>query len=403
MKGKTLLVLVGSAVILGGVAVLTSRRDSAARPEAQGKSVLPGLAVNDVAEIRVTDGVATARVARVDGIWVAPETYNYPADFDKIRDALLKLADLKVGQVLTVDEEQRRRLKLVPPGPGTEADTAGTRIVLCDASGLPAGTLLVGDTRTRKTPSGPRGYGGFADGQYVSPDGGRTVYLVAEALPEFSPEPRQWLNTDLTSVTASDVHTVTIQHPGDAPIVLRRPEGGGDLEVQGLDGNEETDTAKMYSISSALSYLRLEDVADPAKPDAAFGLDTPVVYTAETGKGEVYTVRLGSSPEGSNARYARIRVALKPEPAVEAAETMPDATAEDDGMEAGATNATAAAAADTQAAAARRALEEDTAALNARLAPWTFLIASYKADAMTHTRASLVKEKNTEKKDDDER
>lgn len=390
MKGKTLLILVVAALVLGGLAVLTSRREAAATSSAMGKPVLPGLPVNDVRNIVVTDGAETATVTRVNDTWVSADKHNYPADFEKVRDALIKLSELKVGQVMKVDSDQRERLKMIAPSSAVEADTTGTLVELRDESNLLVGSLLLGDTRMRKSTGEPMSYGGGADGQYVSPDQGRTVYLVAEALDNLSASPKQWLNTELTSVTASDVTTVTIQHPGEEPIRLVRPDSGGDLEVQGLSKKEESDASKMYGVSSALSYLRLDDVADPALTDEALGLDKPIVYTAVTQKGEIYTVALGASTEGDSGRYARLSVALSPEePEADAGETAPDAEADSE------------AEAMKKAAEERRLLEEQTADLNARLAPWTYVIASYKADAMTHTRDALVKEKEKEKKKDD--
>jgi hypothetical protein len=400
MKGKTLLILVVLAVVLVGLAVLTSRREASSTPAAAGKLALPDLPVNDVRKIVLTDGASTATVARVNDVWVSADKYGYPADFEKVRAALLKLSEMKVGQVMKIDEDQRARLKMAPPAPGAAAGTAGTLVELRGENDLIVGSLLLGATRTRKASGGPMApQGGFPDGQYVSPDQGRTVYLVADVLDDLSVSPKQWLNTELTSVTVSDVDSVTIQHPDEAPLALIRPEDGADLQVQGLSKKEETDSSKTYGVASALSYLRLDDVADPALTNEALGFDKPVVYTATTKKGEVFTVTLGASPQGDSGRYARIAVALSPrEPKTVTAGA--DKPAEAAGAD---TNAVAQAEAAKKAEDERKLLEEQTAELNARLSPWTYIIASYKADAMAHKRDSLVKAKEKEKKKTEEK
>ncbi|MBN1557914.1 MAG: DUF4340 domain-containing protein [Lentisphaerae bacterium] len=390
MKTKQLLILVVLALILGGLAVLTSRRRETAAPSVIGQEVLPDLDVNAVRKIVVTAGTNSATIVKRGGAWTAAEAFGYPADFEKIRERLIDLADLRIGQVIAAAGEQRRALNLLPPS--AEAG-GGTRVALYDdpEAAEPVAALLVGATR-RRAPADGGAYGGYPDGQYVSPDGGDTVYLVADTLNTFAPEAASWLDTEIVNVAAADVTNVTIRHPDSQPVRLARGADGGDLAVQGLAEDEETDTSKVYGVASALSYLRFDDIADPALPDDALGLDNPAVFTAQTRKGETYTIRLGAAPEGHDGRYARLSAALLPqaEPAgTSPAEASTEAAAgpEAENPESGA---------DAQAQKERAEQEEKIAVLNRRLEGWTYRIPSHKAKAMLYSRDDIVTAKEQE-------
>ena len=374
MKGKNLLILVVAALVLIGLAMLSSRDSSKSSPSAIGKLVLPNLPLNEVERVVVSTPTEAITLAKVDDTWVTPSRFGYPADFQKIKDAVLKLSELKIGQVMRLTDSQKAAMKIAAPASGST--NSGTLVEMFDAKGKKLASLLLGGSHQSKPRGGPEfgGYGGYPDGQYLSPDGGKSVYLVAGALDSFSPKTRDWLDTEVLNVNSSDIGDITITGPDGKGLRLARKDGAK-LEAEGLAPDEETDASKLYSVESALSYLRFSDVADPALTDAETGLDKPAVFQASTSKGQVYTVKVGSSPTNSADRYVRFEVALKP----------------------AATNQPAADAGGTNAAAARKQLEEETQALGAKIGKWTYLVESYKADAMLTKRDSVVKKKEPPK------
>ena len=130
MTSKKLGILVVVAAALVAVAYFTR---SGARPAAaklNGKTLLPSLSVADVARIEAGDKLV--RAASADG-WKVESLHGYPADREKIAENLMKLAELKVGQVA-------RGRKL-----GTE-----TAVTLKDASGKELASLKLGDKHMKK-------------------------------------------------------------------------------------------------------------------------------------------------------------------------------------------------------------------------------------------------------------
>ena len=94
MKGKNLVILIVLAVVLVAAAVLMSKKQAAPSPASIGKPVLAGLPVNDIRKIVISSDQGTSTVVRIDDTWCVANDYNYPADFARVRDLLLKLSDL---------------------------------------------------------------------------------------------------------------------------------------------------------------------------------------------------------------------------------------------------------------------------------------------------------------------
>jgi hypothetical protein len=395
MKGKNLVVLLAVAVVAIVVAVRMQRREEPRPPEGIGKLVLPDLPVNDVAQVCVRSAQSIVTVARTEEAWVVREKYNYPARFEKVRELLLKLADMKIGQVVPAGDAQRGALKMQTPGAapapdagGQARDATGTLIELSGEGGQTLGSVLVGAERTRDAGAQVGYYGPYQDGTFISTDAGQTVYLVTDLFASYGAAARDWLDTEIAGVEQSSIREVTISGPGRTELQLaRRAEGGGGLEVSGLATNEEVESGKVSGIESALSYLRFADVADPALSDEQLGLSTAVVFRAVTGKGEIYTAQVGGAPTNSTQRYLRLSVVLGP------AERQPAAT----NAAAEGTNAVATVPA---AAEERRKLEESTAKLAAKLKPWTYLIEEYQAESLTATRSAAVKKREEAKKEE---
>ena len=394
MKRNSLLLLLIVAAVLAGAAVLKSSRKGGAMPaDATGKPVLASLAVNDVASIEISNAENSLTLARQNDQWVLPARFGYPVDFGRIRDLIMKASDLKIGQVMRMDDRQRATLKMTAPTAGST--NSGTLVRFRDTSGKELGGLLVGESRKKRPDQSPAFFGGYPDGQYVSPDGGKTVYLVSEALFGFSPSSRDWFDAELLNIPSAEIQKVTITGTDRDPLTLQRKTDGQGLEVPDLSRKEESDEPLVSAIQSSLSFMRMDDVADPSMDDAATGMDKAIVFEATTTKGEIYKIKVGAIDPASN-RYVRIEVALTPEAG------MPPPPSEGSSTNQAAIVATNAAPDATAAQSERKALDDKVAALNQKMGKWTYLLASYKATPFTHSRKDLV-HKKTEPKDEEQK
>lgn len=396
MKGKNLAIMLVVAVVLIGIAVLTSMNKSGSAPKVIGKLVLPNLPVNDIERITVVSGQATTVVARVEGEWLVPEKYNYPADFGKIRDTLLELSQLEIGQVIRASKNRKASLGMVPPSMKTDAreGRTGTLIEMETAGGETRASLLIGETRMRETTGSGSRFGKYPDGCYVSPDKGENVYLVRETLDDIVAIPQEWMNTDILNVGGYDIQEIMIYGPERDSVSLRRTEEGGDWELEGIRRGKITDAAQASRVASSLSYLRFKDLADPSLTDEDLGMDRPVVLEAVTKQGGIYTVRIGDSPEGTQDRYVRVSASIKSEPGKEAPENNAEEAGADEDLEEEDETAPQLM---TKKEKEREKTREEINALNQRHSQWTYIIAAREAESMLLDRDKLMKEEEKDK------
>jgi hypothetical protein len=391
MKGKNLLILLVVTAVLIAVAIFSSREKTLPSASVIGKKLLPDLDVNEITTVCVRSTSETATLKRTEDGWVSVESYNYPVDFDKLRKALLSLADIKIGQAVNVDDAMRDELRMHPPHGGDKP--AGTLVELQGKGGALASVLLGEERQSRPADNaGPYG-GSYPEGQYVSTDAGKTVFLLAKSLNDFSTDRKQWMDTDLLNVGQYDLAKIVLADAEGKKLVISRPDDGGALTIEGMADTEEAESSKVTSISSALSWLRFDDVADPALTDEELGFNRPAVATYETKKGEIYTVRIGGSPADTTDRYIRLAAAFVPpdEP-----EEKPTDTEDEDAAKKHQDEL-------KKKAEEREKLAEKIAAFNKRCEGWTYIVASSKAANLTATRKDAVKpkeKKEEEKKED---
>ena len=340
---KKLLILVIAAAALLGAAFLLKGR-SQKTPNLVGRKILPAFKIADVSRVEIAGGKSLALAAGEKG-WTVDSLHGYPADAAKIRDALLKLKDLKAGQ----------------PASGI-SNAAPTTVVLKDAGGKELAKLTMGEQH-RSAPRGEMaqfGGGGYPDGRYVTLDG--TTVVVNDALNEFDGDPKKWVNARICAITASDVTDVAYTK-GKETVKLARKDGKWNLE--GLGPKEELDSSKTYSLDSALSYLDFVGVVDPKKPEAELGFATGAVYTATLKNGITYTAKIGNKV-GSDSAF-KVSATFKPV----------------------GTNA-----------AENAACEKTVKDFNDNVGKWTYTISSYSAESMSKTRKDLVKAKEEPKKEE---
>lgn len=337
MTTKNIIVLGAAAAVCCTLAYVTSSGSKVKSPSLTGKRIVKDFALADVARIEI-GGAGKLTLAAGEKGWSVESLYGYPADVTKIRENILKLQELKVGQVA-------RGKKLAEP----------KTVELKDSAGKPLASVTLGQTHMSK----PRGQaaqfggGGYPDGRYVK-FGDETV-LVKDALEAFDGDVKKWVETRIASVPASEVTTVTFAK-GKEKVVLSRKDSK--WELAGLGDKEELDSSKTYSLDSALSYLDFASVADPKLTDAELGFATGSTYTVTLKDGKTYTANVGAS-SGSD-RYFKVSAAFSPV----------------------GTNATVN-------AACEKAVKE----FNERTAKWVYTISSYSAESMAKERKDLVKAK----------
>ncbi len=237
MNNKNLIILGVAAVVLGGAAFLLSSGTATRAPALNGQKLVPPFDVEKVAKIEI--GSALALVAGDEG-WIVPAATNAPADRAKITENLLKLLDLKVGQVVR--------------GKTIENPLA---VKVFDANGGELAALTLGERHPKY------GFGRYAAFK------GETV-LVADTLDAFTedagfwlapppaPEPAEPAEPEAAEEAEPEADLEGLDRGGEAAPALDRAPSGADLE------NLEKTPAEPVAETEAESAPET-----PAEPEAA--------------------------------------------------------------------------------------------------------------------------------------
>lgn len=372
MKTKTLVILVCVAAALIAVAVKTSNNRQTARPaSARSQKLFQDLPVNDISRVLITTAGRHLELLRGENGWIAREKFNYPVKFDKIKKALMTLADLEAGEQRELNKKQLANVKLISPLNADAATAAkGTLTQVFTTDEKPAASLLIGSDRLRESARGQS----MPDGTFISVDDGKTALLTPAYLGDFTgTDPVAWLDTEISSIDATSITNVTITLDGEKPLVLYT-EDGRTMKMDDISSKYKLDDTKARSTRYSISSLRFDDVADPALDNKAMGFEKASTFRAVTDKNEIYTVTIGTKAPNSDNRYLRF--------SAEFFGTIPEPTEQKEGEE--------------TLDPARQQLEEAkkrVEASNNRHGNWTYLVSSARLDSMLSKRDDLVVKK----------
>ena len=217
MTTKNLVVLVGAAAVLGGAAWCLSSGSKPSGAKLNGKAIFPKIEMSEVARVELGDKL---KLASSDKGWVVETYHNYPADHAKLTENLLKLTELKVGQVAR--------------GKKLESTDA---LTLRDASGKELAALQLGEKHAK-----------WGHGRYAT-FSGETV-LVSDSLDAFGADGKSWVETKIVDtpwISFNDIaEGVSEEDLGFATGVVAKVTIAGDTNRVATIGNKVKDGSDRY-------------------------------------------------------------------------------------------------------------------------------------------------------------
>ena len=208
------------------------------------------------------------------------ERRGFPADVSRVREFVLKILGLKVGQSEPIGEKDRARLNL---------DASGTQVEFNGADGKPLAKLTVGKKYYKREVENPDK--APADGRFVAlPSDAGTVYVISDPLAQASAKSAGWI--DRTSFQIEKVKTLELRPPTGEAWRLERAADNADWKLIGIKPGEKLDTGRANAATYTLSLLELADVAADDAKDT--GLDKPTLVNATTLDGLTYAIKVGS-------------------------------------------------------------------------------------------------------------
>ena len=294
MTTKNLVMLAAAAAVVGAAAYFTSGKGTRA-PSLIGRNVVQSFEIQDVAAIDIGGGL---RLSAGDGGWTVASMQDYPADTQKIAENLMKLQELKVGQVARGRDLGER-----------------TEVAVKDASGKLLASVTLGDRHEK-----------WGHGRYADMEG--TTVLVSDTLDAFADDPKRWCSTkiidspyvsfkDLADPSIDEatlgfatgvVATVTIGDATNRVATVGNTVAGGSDRYLRIDGEKWVYVVPGYAADALLPKPPPEEPA--AEPAAAESAEPAAEESAEPVSGEA--AELAAEPGVEPVQAPKAVIATEP-------------------------------------------------------------------------------------------
>lgn len=267
------------SVVTAGSCYSYYNRWSAGRVE--GRAVLPNLArdLASVAAIEVRQGDKKLLLERAGDQWKLKDRAGYPANPEKVRALVVSLIDAQLIEPKTAAADKLKLLDLDDPA-GKDAKSKLVRLL--DASGKTVAEVVLGKSRWDA-------FGSGKGGTYVRLPSDTQTWL-ATGEPKAPTEMRDWVQTAVIELESKKVTKVTVERPGDKPLVVER---GDDKEqkfkLTEIPEGKKPKQSVLDQIPSGLASIDLDDVR---KLDATPSGDKVSVVNLEAEGGLKVTYRL---------------------------------------------------------------------------------------------------------------
>ena len=375
MTTRTVSVLAAALMVLGAVALLAQYDPQPPAPG--GGLLLPGLGedLDQISQVSVvgagSDPVATL-VRGEDGSWSVAEKDGYPADAEKVRQTLISLAEARIVEPKTANPDFYDRLGVED----VEDEAAGGLAVTLTGADTPV-NVIVGDTE--------------GTSQVYIREADQAQSFLVDQNPDAGSETTDWLATEILAIPGPRMARVTVIHPdGETVSVSKADSDQSNFDVEGIPPGRELQYASVANVmGNVLSNLNLQDVEPRTETDE------PVTVTEfVTFDGLAITAE---SVERENEPWVAFRAEYRPpaeepetedDPVQEAAVANAAGEVEDE-VEAD-TDSTDVTAVEVEADGTDVAAE--ALALDQRLSPWRYRIASYQFDQMTRRLDDLLRD-----------
>lgn len=364
MKAKTVLILLVAAGVLAALSFLRDGGEKRSGEVQMGDQLFADLPVNAVVSVTIADAESMVTLVKGDTFWQVQERSGYPADFDELRDLVVKLSRLKIGRSFSASPESLARLSLLAPS-ASEPSARGKQITLKDQSGEVLADVILGQSRE----TGSAGGGG----QYLKMAALDTVFLVDGSFQFLKTEPAEWLEKEILDIKAVDVKSVTCfgENEGTPLYTLSRPGEGDPAVLTPVPPGRTADQAKIDQVFDALAPLSIDDVqaGGNGKPTGAAAGTTRLIYQLYDGR----QVIIVPEYDGKEKHSLRVSAAAStPEPAASVVEARGETPVKPE----------------AEAAPAPKTASQ----LNAELSPWVFLVKKWQFDSFITRPEALLDE-----------
>jgi len=325
--------------------------------------------VNEVSKIEIKSKTDQTVLVKRGATWEVENRGHFPALFEKVKGAVVSLAELQVMEGKTANKELYSKLGVEDPA----GEAAASRLVtLHGTDGQALASLIIGNPSKGKSA-----------GTYVRLPDKPQALLVKGSL-DVPANPMEWLIKDVAHIPSERIREVVIRKPGQALVrVYKSDPKDEDYTLDALPkGHKVKSQLTVNSLATTVEYLRFDDVAP--RSDLKLPADATVT-TLRTFDGLVAVIK---SAIVKDKTWASVEFSFDAEAAKKAAANTAKKTASGDSK----------ADANTEGKTKPPApsVAEEVKALSEKSIHWAYVLPSHKGELLTKTVAALTtKEEKT--------
>lgn len=270
-----------ASLVVAGLAYSWSNRWNTGRIE--GQLLLPALTreAAQAQQIEITQGEKRLTLERSGSDWRIKERAGFPANPERVRALLVALQRSELIEPKTAAKDRLKLLELEDPS----AKDAKSRLVrIVDGKGRAIAEVVLGKGRFDAFGSGKGGI-------YVRRPAETQAWL-ATGEPKAPLEIRDWVRTNVFEHDSTKFQKITIEHPGEAPLVVEKGDGREQkFKLAAIpDGQKLKQGANVDQIGTGLASIDLDDVRRLEQVPSGEGVSV-VKLEAEGGFGVVLRLR----------------------------------------------------------------------------------------------------------------
>jgi hypothetical protein len=254
MRPRSFAALAVITVVALAIALTTyAAQNRWSQAKVSGAGLFPGLAAqaSRISRVELKQGDKSLTLARDKEAWTLADRGGYPAKHEAVRALLVKLAGAELVESKTRNKDRYALLELEDPA----AKDAKSRLLrLLDDKGGVIAETIVGKKRFDA-------FGGSKSGTYMRKPSDAQTWLSNADL-ELSVAVKDWVQATVLDVPAARIGKVTIEIPGEEPLVIARDAADtSKYALVGMpDGKKLKQGAGIDSIVRAAGNIDLEDV-----------------------------------------------------------------------------------------------------------------------------------------------
>ncbi len=376
MSAKSLGILL-AVTALAVVAALFLARENRDGIPARGQPVFPELKerINRVSEVKVVTASGAVTIARNRDVWVVREKHDYRAAMDKVRSAVIGLAELTVLEPKTKNPEHHAKLGLLDV---TAAGSEATRVTLRDAEGAALVNVLIGNREPSRADSA-------RDEIYLrKADEAQTWLAIGRVRPEQAPI--GWIDRQILNIDTQRVRQVRVTHPDGHTVLLRKAKPADvDFRLLGVPTKAEIRSQfSVNNIADTVAHLTLDDVQP--REDSTLPKKGRLTARLETFDGLRVTTTMveqdGRHRATLSAEFDRTLVQQVPSGSEERAEQ----AGEGPGEKPAASGDAAATLEDPD------TVQQDADTLKEQLGGWVYVLPRFRAETLATRTETLIKQ-----------